>query len=94
MELRKPVLPLFPPKMRKLLHRTTDLLLRFLRCVLPGVAIPPFCPHCRTQSRLSREEVIHWGEDYWVQGIRFWQCPDCGYGSEERYSFIKFVDTH
>jgi hypothetical protein len=94
MDLQKPAPLLLPPRIRTLIHRTTDLLLRFLRCMVPGVAIPKYCPDCRTKSRLTREEVIHWGEDCWVQGIRFWQCPNCGCGSEEHYSFIKYLDFH
>lgn len=69
-------------------------ILRLLQRMLPGVAIPARCQSCDTAFQLTREDLIHWGEDYWVQGIRFWRCPHCGLREEQDYHYLMYLDTH
>jgi uncharacterized protein with PIN domain len=69
-------------------------LLRVLQRLLPCLAIPARCPSCETALQLTREDVVQWGEDFWVQGIRYWRCPHCGQGEEQEYHYLMYPDCH
>jgi predicted RNA-binding Zn-ribbon protein involved in translation (DUF1610 family) len=65
-----------------------------LQRLLPCMAIPTRCPSCNTPFQLTREDLFQWGEDFWVQGLRHWQCPDCGQTVQQGYKYLTYLDSH
>ncbi len=61
---------------------------RALSKVCPQFPIPGYCLSCWARLEMMRDLPREGFDDYLVQGVRLWRCPDCGQGASTRYTYL------
>jgi hypothetical protein len=60
--------------------------------LMPDLRLPRYCPRHDVKLKLIESRTIKSQIGYNDGGEYTWECPQCGYRTQQRFSYTKFPD--